>query len=637
MASSPSVSLETLPLLVVERICEYLNFDSDDRHGLWAFSLTSRYCCAASAPMRFCQVRLEIPASNEVESSLERWTKLLNPDARYRYVRRLKIMRGLSSEQRHPEVKGDEDAQENWRIRDYFDMHKFCRSTKSSVEQSGVGVVDPPGASLARFINQLPALEDLIWGCGSDLPPSILSAVHERGCRLHMHYFRLGSLVQSRGSPHALNPGDYVLASSPCLTSIVVRIIPFGTDGTLDYNEEAVKHMVAGMAPNLAHLWLIRMMAGDSLPSREAYRLGKPARADLFPDMAELESVRLGGLRSLVFTGYESNDIKQWGLCTEFTKLRRLTIPWTTENGIALADMASSGNFQSLDTLVLSSIQDKTDGGIETLTRFLENVTPLQRLDLDGHISNRTFQICLRRHGRTLCHLSLWPYRDEKSQSPVLIVSEPVVQQLAEECLDLEQVWLSINRTRGDRQETGIYRALSRLPRLKRVSLRLQFSVGPDQETWDEERDGEHPLSCCFENENIPPGYLRDAFTNGGIDATLALSIFNLISSSVHLEYLRLEMRRKRGRHGPIGSDALFEGILRWFNRCWACKQDPLGKVTIRELHVEETIEAGRDWQYLSEEQQYNGGDIYEKVFKDVWPQKTEQWWSDWEALPLSN
>ena len=54
MASSPSVSLETLPLITVERICEYLNFDSDDRRGLWAFSLTSRCCCAASAPMRFC-------------------------------------------------------------------------------------------------------------------------------------------------------------------------------------------------------------------------------------------------------------------------------------------------------------------------------------------------------------------------------------------------------------------------------------------------------------------------------------------------------------------------------------------------------------------------------------------------------
>ncbi len=575
-----------------------------------------------------------------MESSLERWTKVLSPDARYRYVRRLKIVGGRSEEQRHiPEAKGDKDEQQDWRIRDYFDMHKFCRPSKSSVEHSGVRILDRPGASLAHFINRLPALEDLIWGCDSHLPRSILSVVHERGCRLHMHSFRLGSLVQSRGSPHALGPDDYALASSPCLSSIVVRFLPFGTSGEVDYTEEAVKHMVAGMAPNLAHVWLIRIMAGDSLSSREAYHLGKPVRADLFPDIVEPDEqlVRPGRLRSLVFTGYESHDIKEWGLSTDFTKLRRLTIQWNIESGLALADIVSCGDFQSLDTLALSSIEDQTDEGIEALNRLLENVTPLRRLDLEGYIGNSTFRIFLRRHGRTLSHLSFRPCRYEESQNPVLIISELVAHQLAEECPNLEQVWLSINRTRGDRQETGIYRALSKLSRLRRVTLRLQFSVGPDQEIWDEEKDGEHPLSCCFENESIPPDYLRDAFINGAIDGTLALSIFNLISSGTRLEYLRLEMRRKRGYHGPIGSDALFENILRWFNRCWVCEQDSRGKVTARELYIEETVNAGREWQYLSQEPQYNGEEIYEKVFKDEWPQKTEQWWNDWEALPLAN
>ncbi|KAK3896406.1 hypothetical protein C8A05DRAFT_40066, partial [Staphylotrichum tortipilum] len=63
--------LDTLPWLVLSRICDYLDDDYDDdgdehlsrrqrRSNLHAFSLTSRQCCAAAASRRFCQVRMTV-------------------------------------------------------------------------------------------------------------------------------------------------------------------------------------------------------------------------------------------------------------------------------------------------------------------------------------------------------------------------------------------------------------------------------------------------------------------------------------------------------------------------------------------------------------------------------------------------
>ncbi|KAG7284928.1 hypothetical protein NEMBOFW57_009543 [Staphylotrichum longicolle] len=91
--------LETLPWLVLNRICEYLNDDDDEactanqRGGdLRAFSLTSRHCCAATASQRFSQVRMTVTNVDDLVLVLERWVEVLDRDGgRYRYAQRLKV------------------------------------------------------------------------------------------------------------------------------------------------------------------------------------------------------------------------------------------------------------------------------------------------------------------------------------------------------------------------------------------------------------------------------------------------------------------------------------------------------------------------------------------------------------------
>lgn len=201
-ASAMRSPIEALPSLILERICDYLDDESASRRSLRAFTLTSRCCRAAAEAQQFSQVELKILHAEELEGSLRRWNEELI-GGRNRHVRRLKISWAKTAEE---EKKGlsreDEDKDDvNWNPRPYFHMHAFCRPTKGSIYGSGVGTLtDHPEnwAPLGQFIAQFSGLQDMIWAAGWNIPLSVLSAVSEKGCRLHMHSFRLPSLVYHR-------------------------------------------------------------------------------------------------------------------------------------------------------------------------------------------------------------------------------------------------------------------------------------------------------------------------------------------------------------------------------------------------------------------------------------------------------
>jgi len=198
MAATTVSPLESLPLLALERICEYLDDNFDRRQSLWAFSLASRSCCAIAATHRFCQVTLEIGGENGLESLERQWTAILDPDARYRHVRRLKISCAAEKVDSRSDYVEDMD----WHTQHYFDVDDFCRPSAAVLPPPATGEIHLQAVSypedwsiLARFLGRLTGLKDLVWSSGSRIPPSVLAAVHSRGCRLHMHRFRLSSLV----------------------------------------------------------------------------------------------------------------------------------------------------------------------------------------------------------------------------------------------------------------------------------------------------------------------------------------------------------------------------------------------------------------------------------------------------------
>ena len=192
-----------------------------------------------------------------------------------------------------------------------------------------------------------------------------------------------------------------------------------------------------------------------------------------------------------------------------------------------------------------------------------------------------------RQHGPALRSLLLEPYDDDydddddaPGQNDMFTFSADTLQRIAERCPHLEEVVVDMERTRGDHREMAMYRALSRLPQLKRVLLRLSCKIASD-------RDDE-PLSVES---------LKQSFTNCAIDATLARAIFGVISREGRgaLQYLRVEPRFVS--NSP-GIDMTFYMVLRVLIRHWVCRRANTidqSRVVVREIGRRKTREAVED------------------------------------------
>ncbi|MAD82250.1 MAG: hypothetical protein CL912_04745 [Deltaproteobacteria bacterium] len=301
--------------------------------------------------------------------------------------------------------------------------------------------------------------------------------------------------------------------------------------------------------------------------------LGKPKWQGFFPGKREVESIAGTDLprnrfQRVVFPSYVPQGLKHWAQVTELSNLRCLDLPWDLKNASALAEIAAKGEAPSLQRLRLCSEDsygndDETEESQAAMDLLLSTLNPLHRLEIAGYISPRTFDVLVDHHGENLRYLALKPSREEISddRNPLVVFSAPVIHRFAARCSHLTHLSIPINRTRGDKYEVGIYRALNKLPSLQYLSLQLMYSVGPEKQFWDEEKDGEYRLSLEFtegDADRIPMAYLQETFSNG-IDEVLAREIFSLISGinpisrnvSSKLRYLRLEPIRKIGWNAP--------------------------------------------------------------------------------------
>ena len=639
--------LETLPWVVLSRICHFLDDDDgyDDgtyasdqgRSDLRAFSLTSKQCCAATASQRFFQVRVAVTNVDDLMRGLERWTEMLDRDGgRFRYVQRLKVI-----------LPGQDKVNNEWEERRYgpWFSHVPCFRRPSETDyrnpsrlQSTTG---EPWLVLARFIGQLPALKDLVWGFAK-MPQPVLTAIHTAGaCRLHMQRFYLHSLVVDRnGEPQVIDPDDYALATSPALYSVVAEVKSFETGGELNYNWEAVLGMVAGAAPNLQHVWLIRSDASNSLPLQAAIALGKPpAPADnLFSPKAQV-----GKLRSLIFTASGPYDINAWATRTDFSKLCHLALTLDPVLADTLADMATRGELESLRGLWLEDMDIDSNSAVRQLLTAL-NSNSLRGFSLGGHIDEALFDTVLDRHGKSLRHLSLrpWPNYDEDEYEeqpppPPVCLTPALSARLAEKCPNLEQAQFFVDRSLGDARECAVYRGLGRLPRLRRLSLTLWFTINVDEDT---EEGYDH---FNGDPEDISRANLSLAFSNAAIDAGLARGVFDLTSHpDGGLQHLQLLIEHKVDPYfwGMYHCDGRFQALLAWFARDWICERRKSGDntpvVEIRERNPRRTAEVAKEWQYLAEGQkQFKGEEVFVEAFGDVWPQTGPRWWEDWKSIPL--
>ncbi|KAL2144349.1 hypothetical protein VTI28DRAFT_9173 [Corynascus sepedonium] len=308
-----------------------------------------------------------------------------------------------------------------------------------------------------------------------------------------------------------------------------------------------------------------------------------------------------------------SYDLNAWYHQIDFSVLQRfeLNCAVSVEALHALFTMAAANNaFCSLRELALSVRREErwansTDIFDPPSSLLIRSLPSLEVLKIDGFFGKETVSVILRRHGQTLRKLHLIP------EDISTVGDGDLVHELQQWCPLLENVRLCVWRRQGGPREVAIYRALGRMPRLRRVELLLNCRL-PVDETGDD-----------FAR-------VRKWLVNLAIDEVLVRVIFDKISAAAGtpvLKYLRLEM-------AAFDPHPDFEYWSKWLQRDWICERNEMrGEVVVREIGESEG--AKTVLRRALERVEMDGRDLW----SDIWPRAadSEDWMDHWHSFPLSD
>ena len=664
-----ALSLDNLPSTVLLRVCDYL--DRDYTSSLLAFARVSKSCYSVATFLLFRTIRFS--TRNNLAEDVQQCHDMLQRAAGFRCVRRL-IVDGPWPPERSNELDpreqrrclriSAEDRGYGNRIVDQVQWSTVHAFKADNTPATAVYETNEAWKPLASLIKQLHSLADLIYGCPSQFPPCLLEALHQHRphCRLHINKFKLRSLNASSTDPY-----EVVLATSPCLHSISVQSDMqwgFITGEVQNFNYEAVQSMVAGLAPNLRELHIFHSSWGATF---EGFYPCKPWKGFTPGSQVHSSSPISGSLRCLeIRVGDDligTQLIETWKAHTDFSVLERLKF----ESHIAqdtLECLTASSSFPSLRELVLPLAnrqmkQPQTSEFYDIVGRFLCQLPPLSSLVLTGELSRLSMDSILEHQGAALRQLWLWPSDGEKCFLPEQIA------KIGVHCPLLEDLSLTLCRSKGDAAEVASYRALGSIPKLQYISVVLDASnhtilgedalAGFDLEDDDAEYP-ETPNDSSFDDfdqqffknyggwRDPRNGHIRDAFINSAVDETLARAIFWAISSGKAVGSLPLEKLWIRVRGGgnfgnrvSVESVRCVSMVVAELGRSWLCERSPRDD-SRQELITREQGPRGWETQQAQSTQQTHLPPIVEPIFRRLWPATQpagDNWRNEWSSFPL--
>lgn len=237
--------MDSLPLEVMQAICEPLASSEPRRRTLLAFALTSKVCCAATAREKFSRICIKVRSPTGLLQDVERLREMLAIGDRKRYVRKVKITGSISlaawstkaaknrlveapPKPEQPQSDDGEDDEEdpfsdvpNARLKERYKGPDRPLTYEEQLRYNN------SWEKFCACVFDLPIV-DFIWASPDPVAPCIISALHCKRpkCRLHVHTFHLPSLYYGKTKPVEVDPDDYVLATSPCLHSITAACSP---------------------------------------------------------------------------------------------------------------------------------------------------------------------------------------------------------------------------------------------------------------------------------------------------------------------------------------------------------------------------------------------------------------------------
>ncbi|CAG9988776.1 unnamed protein product [Clonostachys byssicola] len=460
--------LETLPLHLLFLISECLaQLQPRTRRSIFALSLTSKTCNLATDPERFRHVHVALIGPQKLQRDIQRWRQILQAGNRLAFVRSVKITGvTVSSSVEEELIKNGDPSGTKMKLvqlenaRDSFgrnvDVDEEASELFSGLDRvtNANELLPAPSTAwpdesawkpLADLMKDFTALRDVIFTSRDQFPRLLLSALHEHHphCRLHMHRFKLRSMILPERAELKVHPDDIALATSPCLYSIVVQTQPYHRAQIWDYNLEAVMAMTKGLAPNLKNVSLTEgvhqaaqgVFATIPRPQWKGFQV--PAGKSNVTESA------IGRLENLVLSHSLSGEqILEWSSCTDFSHLRSMKVGMGVSAVRKLAETSRQTPLSALSSLNLKLRPHYRFGETDEMmdpavAELLQSLYPLEILELDGDIGEKSFEAIITHHSKRLRKLT---FICGDSEAVFFEFTPERATQLSQECLNLQIV-----------------------------------------------------------------------------------------------------------------------------------------------------------------------------------------------------
>ncbi|TIA30695.1 hypothetical protein D6C78_09427 [Aureobasidium pullulans] len=385
------------------------------------------------------------------------------------------------------------------------------------------------------------------------VPLNLVAALEHQRCKLHVNTLRIPEL------DIPLDTAFLTLITSSSLNSIRAAYFPtsmlLGTrlSATVElwYDEEALMRLVAGITPRLTKLTILRkhggilptgtsrgpwdgfQVSGQDLPGFCPGKLKELAL--LHPDIIDLENIRAWGTH----------------VTLEVLQVLKISSPITAEALYYFSSEALT-HLSQLSFAVYKK-QSRSDAATQAANHFLLSLRPLSVLRLDQNVQGLSLVRIVAHHAACLRKLWLLPVKElnahNLASAEYYIPSLEVLSELKKSCSGLEDLAISVRRSRGNKTEIDAYRLLGSLQNLRFLSLNLDASdmsvlwiyetaerdeyvrsgiwpPPPDDPSFNDFDREIYPRSFINHSPGIRNGHIRDAFINSALDEPLARTIF---------------------------------------------------------------------------------------------------------------
>lgn len=639
--------LLALPLETLQQIAAYVS--TAHRPSLYQFSLTSRACHRASTSLIFRNISIVVYNAEILRREVAQLSGIFSCTDSARHVRCITIKGSL-------QIKAPKPVHTNswldwWRgtgldevlvDEDLTSYHgRYSVYDDSVIEKDGQE--DMAWGPLVNFIEAMPHLRDLVYDCKSQLPPSLLRTLHERQpqCRLHHLTFRFRTLLW--GTPF---PYEMELVTSPSLYRIKVCCAWRDSDGDDDFNEEAIREVISGFAPNLKEITVLNL---NPMLSRRYVR-----RRELWHGLPGFTGGKKAPLTSLEMKGYtrlvEPDSLQEWFGHMDLSFLQHLVLEGCYDvktaviSGETMHWVAQNCSFPQLRTLRVYLCRDdmflERPLYTENAIAFLRTFNNLQELSVVGPLDSAIVDAILINHGQTLRKLTLEPHESvfnvsngrDRRDIPFEFTKEHI-SGIESCCPILKELAVPVKRSMSSASEAELYRCFGEIKSLRSLFLTLDCSnwrVKRD-DTYSPQFNGEDNEPVC-RYESLKIGILKETFINCAVDEALARSIWRVITRNKKGRKLeRLKLWTTGGGHYGNSCYSYGEPIEE-LSRSWLIERpvrDDHDEIVVKELGQRAREGRNRRNWHMHEDDA--------RVFRSIWPctDDTKSWRDDWASFPL--